>query len=190
MKDGNYKFWHGTNHPDGKMFLLSANLATPKTKDSWDATGDILLINVDAAALAMGKIKEINRNVIKGGNKNGTVSFRQFFTPDGKYLLQSANDQFYLVDAKTLELVAKENRQAGDNHDAVPTPDGKYAILTLRAPNPDINTEEKIVDGWVQLYDIGAKKVVGEATSVCYACHKDEGYEGKSILCGLDVNWK
>ena len=56
-----------------------------------------------------------------------------------------------VIDANTLELVAKENRQAGDNHDAVPTPDGKYALLTLRAPNPEINTEEKIVDGWVQL---------------------------------------
>ena len=190
VKDGNYKFWHGTNHPDGKTFLLSANLATPKTKDSWDATGDVLLVNVDAAALEKGEIKEIARNVIKGGNKNGTISFRQYFTPDGKFLLQSANDQFYLVDAKTLKLVAKENRQAGGAHDAMPTPDGKYAILTLRGPNPEINTEEKIVDGFVQLYDLTKKELVGKPTSVCYSCHKDEGYDGKSILCGIEATWK
>lgn len=190
VPDGNYKFFHGTNHPDGKTFLISANLSTPKTKDSWDSTGDVLLVNLDAEALAKGKIKEIARNVIKGGNKNATISFRQYFTPDGKYLLQSANDQFFLVDAKTLKLVAKENRQAGGNHDAMPTPDGKYAILTLRGPNPEINTEEKITDGWVQLYDIGKKELVGEPTSVCWSCHKDQGYDGKSVLCGIEATWK
>jgi len=195
VPDGNYKFFHGTNHPDGKMFLISANLSTPKTKDSWDATGDVLLVNVDTAALAKGEIKEINRNVIKGGNKNKTVSFRQYFTPDGKYLLQSANDTFLLVDAKTLKLVAKENRQGltegkGGNHDAMPTPDGKYAILTLREANPEINTEEKIIDGFVQLYDIEKKELVGKPVSVCWSCHKDEGYDGKSILCGIEATWK
>ncbi len=29
-----------------------------------------------------------------------TITFRQYFTPDGKYILQSANDMFYVIDAK------------------------------------------------------------------------------------------
>jgi hypothetical protein len=189
-KDPNYKFAHAMNTPDGKGYFVALNKSTPKTKDSWDTTGEYALYILDMAALEKGEAKVLKSGNIKGGNAKSSITFRMYFTPDGKYILQSANDMFFLIDAKTLKLVAKENRQAGGNHDAIPTPDSKYAIFTLRGPNPAINTEEKIVDGWVQLYDINKKEMVGEPTSVCYSCHKDEGYDGKSILCGIDVNWK
>jgi hypothetical protein len=191
-KDKNYKFAHGINTPDGKgFFVIITKSPTPgPTKEGWSVTGEFAAYVLDMAALEKGEAKVVKSSVIKGGNPGKSTTFRMYYTPDGKYILQSAADMMLLIDGNTLELVAKENRQAGDNHDAIPTPDSKYAILTLRAPNPAISTEEKIIDGYVQLYDIEKKTVVGEPTSVCYACHKDEGYDGKSVLCGIDANWK
>jgi len=190
--DKKYKFAHAMNSPDMKHYYVILNLSPSEgpTKDGWSVTGEFAAYMLDMAALEKGEAKVVKKAIIKGGDAGKTTTFRMYFTPDGKYILQSAANMFLLIDAKTLELVAKENRQAGDNHDAIPTADSKYAVLTLRAPNPDINTEEKIVDGWVQLYDIQNRKVVGEPTSVCYSCHKDEGYDGKSILCGIEANWK
>jgi hypothetical protein len=190
--DKKYKFAHGINTPDGKAYYVVLNVSPTEgpTKDGWSVTGDLAVYMLDMAALEKGEAKVLNKAIVKGGDAGKTTSFRMYFTPDGKYILQSAANMMMVIDAKTLKLVAKENRQAGDNHDVIPTADGKYALLTLRAPNPDINTEEKIIDGWVQLYDIQNKKIVGEPTSVCYSCHKDAGYDGKAILCGLDANWK
>jgi hypothetical protein len=97
---------------------------------------------------------------------------------------------FYVIDANTLALVAKENRQDGMNHDAFPTPDSKFAVLTLRKKGQFEGCSEPIQDGVIQLYDIENKKLVGEVSSVCYACHKDAGIQKDAILCGLDGNWK
>ncbi len=190
--DKKYKFIHGINTPDGKglFVILAKSPSEGPTKEGWSVTGEFALYVLDMAALEKGEAKVLQSSVIKGGNPGKSTAFRMYYTPDGKYILQSAADMMLLIDAETLKLVAKENRQAGDNHDAIPTPDSKYALLTLRASNPEINTEEKIIDGWVQLYDIQNRKIVGEPTSVCWACHKDEGYDGKSILCGIEANWK
>jgi hypothetical protein len=190
--DKNYKFAHGINSPDMKHFYVVLNVSPSAgpTKDGWSVTGDLAVYLLDLAALEKGEAKVVKKAIVKGGDAGKTTSFRMYYTEDGKYILQSAANMMMVIDANTLELVAKENRQAGDNHDVIPTPDGKYALLTLRAPNSEINTEEKIVDGWVQLYDLDKKSIVGEPTSVCWSCHKDAGYDGKSILCGLDANWK
>ena len=188
LADKNYKFLHGTNTPDGKGFLLSVNKSTPKTKDSWDTTGDLEMILLDMAALEKGEAKVIKRHTIKGGNPKSTIAFRQYYSPDGKTIFQSANDLFYVIDGSTLELIAKENRQGGGNHDAIPTPDGKYTILTLRTQY-EVG-EEKYNDGTLQLYDVANKKVVGGTVSVCKSCHDDADYEGNAILCGIEANWK
>ncbi len=188
LPDKNYKFFHGTNTPDGKAFLLTVNKSTPKTADSWDTTGDLELILIDMDSLVKGDPKVIKRNTIKGGNPKSTIAFRQYFTADGKYLMQSAADTFYVIDANTLELVAKENRLGGGNHDAIPTPDGKYVVLTLRS-SYEVG-EEKYQDGTLQLYDVAAKNVVGGTVSVCKSCHDDAGYAGNAILCGIEANWK
>ena len=48
-----------------------------------------------------------------------------------------------------------------------------------------------ITDGVLMLYDAGAKKLNGKATSACLACHKDAGLgDRNAVLCGLDTNWK
>ena len=45
-----------------------------------------------------------------------------YYTPDGKYILQSAADMMLIIDANTLELVAKEAGRAGVPALARPVP--------------------------------------------------------------------
>lgn len=171
-----YKFYHGTDTIDGTKMLISANRIGP---DGF--TGNIDLYYLDMADLVAGKVNVLQENRITGNPKT-TITFRQFFTNDGKYLLQSGADIFFLVDAETLEVVDQQGDLAGENHDAMPTPDDKYAILTVRTPTDD----PKVKDGALQLYDIEAKELVGGAVSVCDDCHASMGIKGSAILCGID----
>jgi hypothetical protein len=82
-------------------------------------------------------------------------------------------------------------------HDVMPSPDGKYAVLTVREVTSGCDVEGKpiqgkdVTDGTLLLYDAGAKKLVGKASSVCIACHKGMGIGDRSaVLCGIDGNWK
>lgn len=184
-----YQFMHGNTSPDMKNFLLVVNKATGTPKEGWGTTGELALFLLDTAALEKGELKVVKQATLAGGNPKSTISFRQYYTPDGKYILQSANDLFYLIDASTLALVAKENRVDGMNHDAFPTPDSKYAVLTLRKKGQWEGCNEPIQDGVIQLYDIENRKLIGDGVSVCYACHKDEKITKDAILCGLDGNW-
>jgi len=188
IKAGEITFAHGTNTPDMKKFLLTVNL-TPEGFTKW--TGNTKLIYLDMAALEEGKIKKLAEGVITGkpaGADGGTITFRQYFTNDGKYILQSGADRGYLIDAETLKVLDEITPLPGEIHDIMPTPDGKYAVMTLREKSKDFKGEDS-TDGTILLYDIEARKTVGNSASVCFACHKGEGI-GKAILCGLDANWK
>jgi hypothetical protein len=188
IKAGETTFAHGINTPDMTKFLLTVN-DTPEGFTKW--TGNTKLIYLDMAALEQGKIKKIAEALITGKPKDaegGTITFRQYFTNDGKYLLQSGADRGYLIDAETLKVLDEITPLPGENHDILPTPDGKYAVMTLREKAKDFEGNDS-VDGTLLLYDIEARKTVGSSASVCFACHKGEGI-GKAILCGLDGNWK
>ncbi len=188
IKAGETTFAHGTNTPDMKKFLLTVNL-TPEGFTKW--TGNTRLMYLDMAALEQGKTKVVAEAVITGKPKDasgGTITFRQYFTADGKYLLQSGADRGYLLDAATLKVLDEITPLPGENHDIMPTPDGKYAVMALREKAKDFEGNDS-VDGTLLLYDIEARKTVGNSASVCFACHKGEGI-GKAILCGLDGNWK
>ncbi len=187
-KAGEYTFAHGINTPDGKKFLLTLNL-TPKGFTKW--TGNTQLIYLDMAALDNGKLVKLQEAMITGKPKDakgGTITFRQFFTPDGTKLFQSGADRGYMIDAKTLKVLDEITGLPGENHDIMPTPDGKYAVMTLRQKAKDFEGKDS-TDGTLLLYDATAMKTVGNPVSVCFACHKDEGI-GKAILCGMEGNWK
>ena len=120
----------------------------------------------------------------------------------------------YIVDAETLELVARQPMgKLEENHDAMFTPDSKYVIATSRTKTlntgnaktisrenfgctEEIVAGEKLgkddftMDGQLKLYDVAAKKFVGQATSTCLACHNEEGLDAHAVLCGLDANFK
>jgi hypothetical protein len=188
IKSGETTFAHGTNTPDMKKFILTLN-ETPKGHLKW--TGNTRLIMLDMKALEKGKLKKLAEATITGKPKDasgGTITFRQYFSQDGKLLFQSGADRGYLIDAKTLKVLDEITEISGENHDIIPTPDAKYAVMTLREKIKDKDGKDT-VDGTLQLYDVKAKKVIGKSTSVCYSCHKDVG-AGKAVLCGLDANWK
>ncbi len=181
-KAGGYKFFHGTNTPDMKGFVVAINLVA-----EGKGTGKIDLLMLDLPELEKGKLKVLSKNTITGDPAK-TTTFRQYFTNDGKYLLQSGGDRMYLLDAKTLKPIDEE-MVTGENHDAMPTPDGKYAVLTLRQTIKDKEGKD-ITDGTIQLYDMEAKKQVGKPVSTCNACHEKIGIKGSAVLCGIDGNWK
>ncbi|MDX1775259.1 MAG: hypothetical protein R3297_01620, partial [Desulfobulbales bacterium] len=188
IRPGEVTFAHGTNTPDMKRFLLTVN-DTPEGFTKW--TGNTRLIYLDMAALEKGYLLKLQEALILGMPKDvsgGTITFRQHFTSDGKYILQSGADRGYLIDAATLEVLDEITPLPGVNQDIVPTPDSKYAVMTMREKAKDFQGNDS-VDGTILLYDIEARKTVGETVSVCFACHKDKGV-GKAILCGVDANWK
>mgnify|MGYP003572042461 FL=1 len=173
IKAGETTFAHGINTPDMKKFLLTVN-DTPAGFTKW--TGNTKLIYLDMAALEQGKIVKLAEAMITGKPKDaegGTITFRQYFTADGKYLLQSGADRGYLIDAETLKVLDEITPLPGENHDIIPTPDGKYAVMTLREKAKDFEGNDS-VDGTILLYDIEARKTVGKSASVCFSCHKGD----------------
>jgi hypothetical protein len=185
----NYFFFHGTNSPGLQKLVMTINKTAPWTKPNTPAArlGEIDMLLLDLAALEKGDVKVLAKNTITGSPKK-TLTFRQSFTNDGRYILQSGGDRFYLLKGDDLSLVDEEMMIDGENHDALPTPDGKYAVLTIRKK---IKTDDgkTITDGMLQLYDIQAKTMIGKPVSTCVACHEDADVIGNATLCGADVNW-
>jgi hypothetical protein len=189
-KAGSYMFVHGTNSNDMKRFLLTVTLKG----DDGKMNGKQDLIMLDLPALEKGKFKVLGRNTLTG-EPGKTITFRQYFTADDKLIYQSAADRMWLIDAATLKLVDEKmtKPEIGENHDVQPTPDGRYALLTLRTsdsvacdPEGKPMAGKTVTDGVLQLYDAQAKKLVGKAASVCLGCHKTVGKGDKNaILCGI-----
>jgi hypothetical protein len=200
-KNGTYQFVHGTNSNDLKKFLV---VVTMKGEDG-KMNGKQDFIMVDLPALEKGEWKVLAKNTL-AGEPSKTITFRMYFSTDDKYIFQSAADRMWLIDAATLKLADEKMTKLsgyGENHDVMPSPDGKYALLTLRTSETDGCDAEgkpvmdkegkplKITDGVLALYDVSGKKLVGKAVSVCFNCHKGVGKGDKNaILCGLDANWK
>jgi len=196
FQKGAYKFLHGINSPDMKSFLLVLNQAK-----EGKGTGDIDFVLVDMTALEGGKFKEIKRATLKGV-PDKTITFRGYFSNDGKLIYQSAGDRLWVVDAATLKLVDEKMMPEGSqNHDAQTTPDDKLALLTVRTVTSGCDSDGKaivkegkgvdITDGTFMLYDATAKKLYDKPTSTCLACHKGMGLGDKNaVLCGLDSAWK
>ena len=193
---GTYKFVHGINSPDMKTMLLVINQAK-----EGKGTGDVDFVLVDLPALEKGKMKLVKKATLKG-EPDKTLTFRQYFSTDGKLIFQSAADRLWVLDAKTLAKVDEKMAPEGSQiHDVMPTPDGKYALLTVRSVTTGCDIEGKpiqkegksvdITDGVFMLYDAGAKTLNAKATSTCLDCHKKVALGDKNaVLCGLDANYK
>jgi len=188
-------FVHGVNSNDMRRFVLSVTLKGADGKAS--GRNDIVLIDLEA--LSRGKLKELKR-VTLSGEPGKTITFRQYFSKDDKHIFQAAGDRLYVLDAKTLK-VLDERKTPGENHDAMPTPDGKYALLTVRIDGQAKDANGKVIekdgkpvpikDGAVVAYDFGAKKIIGKPESVCNACHRSSGLgDRNAIACGLDANYR
>ncbi len=198
-----YKYLHGTNSPDMKEVLITINESDvgQDNKDLGTTVGKMHMVVLDAAALEQGEVKVLRKGVADA-NRKSSISFRQFYSPDGKYIANATGDILFIIDAKTLEVIDAETMpKLEETHDAIFTPDSKYVIATSRTKSvfPDCKdpenpaTGEWRMDGQLKLYDVAAGKFTGKPTSTCLACHDDElGTDDDAphaVLCGLDVNW-
>jgi hypothetical protein len=204
-----YKFYHGVNSPDMTKILITVNEADT---DHGKLVGKLHLLLLDAKELEKGKVKLLKRGSIPG-NAGKTINFRSTWSADGKKIAISGADTMYIVDAETLTAdVAQPMGKLEENHDAMFTPDGKYVIATSRTktlnagnakkislenfgcaeetPPAELGEKDFIMDGQIKLFDVAAKKFVGQATSTCLACHNAEGLDAHAVLCGLDANFK
>lgn len=197
-----YKYLHGINSPDMSKVLIAANESDNPSKAYGNGVGKLHLVMLDAAALAAGKVKVLAKGTADG-NKKSTISFRQYFSNDGKKIANATGDILFIIDADSLKTLDAETVSPVEQlHDAIFTPDDRYVIASSRTkrvsedcetpskPGPD----EYLMDGHLMLYDVKAGKFIGKSTSVCLACHDEElGTDEDAphaVLCGLDANWK
>lgn len=200
---GGVKYTHGINSPDMKEIFITMNESNsaPANKEMGEVIGKMHMFVLDAKALEQGKIKVLRKGVADGNFKS-TVSFRQYFSPDGKYIANATGDILFIVDAKTMKTVSSLTMdKMEETHDAIFTPDSKYVMITTRTktilpgcvdPTKPSDTEWRM-DGQVRLFDVAAKKLVGKPTSTCLKCHDEQiGTDDSAphaVLCGIDVNW-
>lgn len=163
----NYYYAHGVSSPDHKQFFLVMNDAEqPFAK----ATGTQHFYILDMAALTeRGEIQILKRNTMPF--PKGTISFRATYSPDGKTIMQAGRTRTLILKADDLSLIQEVSIPEGmENHDIVPTPDGRYGISTVRVP---VEYEgAKVSDGQVWLYDVAANKYLGNPVSTCRSCHE------------------
>ncbi len=189
-----YIFYHGTNSPDFTKLLITVNEAD---KDHGKPIGKLHLVELDMAEFIKGNVKVLNKGLVPGA-EGKTISFRTYYSGDGSKIAIGAADRLLVINAKTLKVDSAAMMGALEQtHDAIFTPDGKYIIATSRTkqPGPECEDPKKpkegefTMDGQLKLYDVAAKKFIGNPTSVCLTCHNEEGVEEHAILCGIDANW-
>ncbi|UCH45655.1 MAG: hypothetical protein JSV11_02820 [Nitrospiraceae bacterium] len=177
----NYKFTHGVNSPDMKYMYIVMNDAD---KPHGFPSGKQHFILLDMESLEKGELKVVKHET--ADFPAGTITFRATYTPDGRYIYQSARTRTLVLDADTLSVVKNAPIPAGwENHDVMTTPDGKYGISALRVPVE--NKKGKVVkDGQIALYDMENNKYVGQPMSTCRQCHKKNEKHGP-LMWGLEL---
>jgi hypothetical protein len=187
----NYVFAHGINSPDGtKLFVALNESSAPGS----GMTGAISAYLLDASDLAAGITPDVAGSTTISGLATGgtTVAFRSTYTSDGK-ILQAGKDRLLVLSASDLTVLDNNTAIGGsymantglENHDVMPTSDGKYAILALRFKYTSTGKQ----DSGIQLYDLANKKTIGEPVSTCNRCHSPSNPSGVGTdraTCGLD----
>jgi hypothetical protein len=112
---------------------------------------------------------------------SAAVAFRSTYTPDGSKILQAGADRLVVLDGSTLAELSNDTAIGGENHDVMPTPDGKYALLALRYKDG----AEAFNTSGLQLYNIqtGSYGAVGNPVNTCGGCHNDTVNHN---TCGID----
>jgi hypothetical protein len=188
--DANYVFAHGINSPDKtKLFVAVNESSAPGSAMTGAVTGYLLDI-ADVAAGTVDPTSVVTSNTIGGlASGGGTIAFRSTFTPQGDKILQAGKDRLLVLDGTTLDPLVDDTTIGGsnfsiENHDAMPTPDGMYAILALRYAHASGQKQ----DSGLQLYDLTTKTPIGEPVSTCSGCHNNfDATTGKArATCGID----
>ncbi len=177
----NYKFTHGVNSPDNKHMYIVMNDAD---KPHGSPSGKQHFIVLDMAALEKGELKIVKRST--ADFPSGTITFRADYTPDGKYIFQSARTRALVLDAETLKVVSDTPVPEGmETHDVMSTPDGKYGIASFRVPIEG-NDGKVVKDGQIALLDVENDRFIGNPVSTCRQCHEKNEKHGP-LTWGFDA---
>jgi hypothetical protein len=191
LPDMNYYHSHNSTSTDRKKMLVTINKADAPYGKTLGVTELYLL---DADKMSQGQVAKLREPVSIGSNASTpkNVVFRSTWTQDDTKIMVSGKDRFWVIDAATLTPLNGTDGVGGldegyfENHDALPTTDSKYAILTLRT-KPHADADANKLDGELKLYDLTANAVVGAGVSVCNNCHISQlGGPRNATLCGLD----
>jgi hypothetical protein len=188
-RDPNYLFAHGVNSPDHTKLYVAVNEATSSAM-----TGSITSYLMNTSDVVAGTVTSSNvtSHTISGLTPGGgTIAFRSTFTPDGSKILQAGSNRLLVLNASNLTVLHDHTGLGGsfaaftsnggvENHDVMTTPDGKYAILSLRFQHS--NSEQQ--DSGLQLYDIANDTTIGDPVAVCSRCHSAGTTARKT--CGVD----
>lgn len=186
----NYKFLHGcTNNAKTKMFVV-INEATSAMGAS---TNKAFTFMLDAAELEKGVVSKLAAGTLPGQTGVDNTTFRCNFTADDTKIALAAGEQFWMIDATSSTLASlngtnglKVKINAGDhNHDALPTSDGAYVVLTMRTKPYSGATTSNYYDGELKLYSVATNTIIGAGTSVCNSCH-GQTTPKNSTFCGID----
>ncbi len=194
FRDPNYTYAHGVNSPDGtKLYVAVNESSSPGGALTGTFTAYLVRMSdlVDPNVVVSTTAVTASKSITVGAN---TVAFRSTFTPDGSKILQAGADRLVVLDGSDLHEVINDTNLGGsyaanggfENHDVMPTPDGKYAILSVRFKYP---TGAGKQDSGLQLYDLTNKKTIGDPVSACNKCHNqsDPALVGTDRqTCGLD----
>ena len=200
---------------DGKIYVYDPK--RHKLVDSFPVAKSICGINFSkdgrycyASDMPGGFIAVVDvkrKKVVSKINNVGNFIHRAEITPDGRYLWQSDGNELAggkpvgvgytqtgaapggvsIVDLKTGEVVDFVIT-GGNPHDVDFTPDGKYAVVSVRQmPEQD--------DSALMIVNTKTKRIV-KVYSACKACHGVQEVEideevdgGRPFLCAVDVDW-
>ncbi len=175
-------FIHGAASPDGKTIYAVTNvvsgLSTTNNLLGVFRAKTIKASDLESGAAAPTIISSASYTVAPS---LASIAYRASYTPDAKYILQAGSDRVLILNANDLSLyvdTAATNSTdtyklgsgaAGgvDLHDAIATPDGKYAILSMRYYSDTTQKNAGILTSGVQLYDINNRKFVGNVVPTC-----------------------
>ncbi len=190
-----YTFAHGVTSPDGSKLFVAVN----ESSTGGDATGASFTGGLTAYLLKVSDVENgsvdpssvTTSHPITGlADKGGTIAFRSTFTPDGSKILQAAKDRLLVLKGSDLSVLKDDTSIGGsyaangvENHDAMPTPDGKYAILSMRYK---VHSGDLYNDSGLQLYDLTKNQPVGDIVSTCNTCHDSSAHNRNT--CGLVGN--
>ena len=195
LVDQNYMHAHNSTSTGRTKMLVTVNKATQPYAGMTGVT-DLYLL--DADKMAQGEVSKILGPVQIGSTATTpmNVVFRSAWTADDSKIVVAGKDRLWVLNAATLAPLNGTDGDPGllagsagtyyENHDALPTTDGMYAILTLRT-KPHVDADATKLDGELKLYDLANGKVVGAGVSVCNSCHASMlGANRNATLCGLD----
>ncbi|MDH5542006.1 MAG: hypothetical protein OEY64_03470 [Nitrospinota bacterium] len=196
-----YTWAHGSSNADGSKLYLAMGKTTAGNggaSTAFNGTWDVRILKMaDVTAGTVGSTSVLDSGSLTGLTAAASgvlpsMAFRSSWTPDDSKIFQAGVDRFVVFDATDLSKAPLVNtkeiggtRVKVENHDAASTPDGKYAVLTIRSRA----TATGVEDGGVQLFDIANGKQLGEPVSVCNACHELTGpVTTDRKLCGITVD--